>query len=145
MTRDEFYSKYRLLKQIEGEAGPSYTAQHRTSGRAVQVHFLARDAVADEAALGALLERLSPRYRAKVLETMTVDGSLVVVTEFLEGSATFEGWLRSGAAATNPMAQSAGPPSPPARAGEFTQLFQASEGPPAPPPASGAPPADPVE
>lgn len=145
MTRDEFYSKYRLLKQIAGEGGRSYTAQHRPSGRAVQVHFLDRDAFADEVSLGDLLEQLSPRYRAKVLEMMTVDGSQVAVTEFLEGSATFEEWLRSGTAATNPMTQPSEPRSPSSKLGEFTQLFQSSEGPSAPTPATGLPPAGPVE
>jgi hypothetical protein len=125
MTSDEFKSKYRLLKQIAAGGGRSYTAQHCTTGRAVLVHFTDEELTRAEGTLGALLFRLNPRDRSKVVETMTVDRSLVVVTQFLEGFETFEGWLRSRT--DTPDAPAASPPTPapaPPSAGEFTQLFR---------------------
>jgi hypothetical protein len=127
MTSDEFKSKYRLLKQIAAGGGRSYTAQHCATGRAVLVHFADEELTRAEGTLGALLFRLNPRDRSKVVETMTVDRSLVVVTQFLEGFETFEKWLRSRA--EMPDAPADAPPAstpPQPAAGEFTQLFHAA-------------------
>ena len=118
--------EYRLLKQMAVKEGQSYTAEHVPSGRAVLVHMLEEDRLGGAEGLRALLERLAPRDRARVLETFTVDGSLVVVTQFLQD---FEGLetLAPGphsAAGTPPPA----PPRSPREAhGEFTRLFRSSE------------------
>lgn len=141
MTSDEFTSEYKLLKQIAGKGGRSYTAEHLASGRAVLVHILEDSQVGGASGLSALLERLSPRDKSRVLSTMTVDQSLVVVTQFLQGFDGFEGWLR--AKTSGPAA----PPPPPSGLpqefhGEFTRLFRSSEDAPAPP--AGRTPAGPA-
>jgi hypothetical protein len=132
MTSQEFESKYKVLKQIAGGAGRSYTAQERPSGRAVLVHVFESLAAGEE--VGSLVERLPPRDRARVLETLTVDESLVFVTQVLEGFRSFEGWLGSRAVgATDPLARPAPPAHPPAdqgsAGGEFTELFRSPERP----------------
>jgi len=140
MTSEEFESKYRVLKQIVGGRWRTFTAEQRTTGRAVLVHFVDQVASGGGAAVDALIEQLAPRDRAKVLETMTVGGSLVFVTEVLEGFKSFETWLRSGSAPqsdpTPPVVSapaSPPPPRPPGLHGEFTQLFrQSGELPPSP-------------
>lgn len=126
MTSDEFGSRYRLLKQMAVKEGRSYTAEHVSSGRAVLVHILEEERFGGTNGLKALLERLAPRHRSRVLETLTVDGSLVVVTQFLQGFDGFEAWLRGR------TAESVGPPPAPANPahevhGDFTRLFRSTE------------------
>jgi hypothetical protein len=142
MTSDEFNSQYKLLKQITGKGGRSYTAEHLPSGRAVLVHILEENQVGGAAGLDALLERLPPRDKSRVLDTLTVDRSLVVVTQFLQGFEGFQDWLREKTAGTAPPAA---PPtgSPPQSHGEFTQLFRSSGD--APPPARDRAPAEVVK
>jgi hypothetical protein len=138
MTSDEFNSHYKLLKQMAVQEGRSYTAEHRPSGRAVLVHVLDERQLDGPDGVQAMIERLAPRDRSRVLATMTIDHSAVVVTQFLQGFEGFEPWLREKIAdlATPP------PPSPgPAdgQHGEFTRLFRA-ENTPVPPPGWPAPP-----
>jgi hypothetical protein len=138
MTSEEFDSKYRLLKQIAGGRWRTFTAEQRSSGRAVLAHFVDQVAWGGEASLFPLIEQLNPRDRSKVLETMTVGGSLVCLTDVLDGFESFESWLRSRSAASPEPAPPAAPaPAPPAGLGEFTQLFRghSEELPPSPPPA----------
>ena len=128
MTSQEFESNYKVLKQIAGGAGRSYTAQQRPSGRAVLVHVFDSAAAGEEA--GSLIERLPPRDRVKVLDSLTVDESLVFVTQVLEGFQSFEGWLRGRAVgATAPSARPAHPPDEGSAGGEFTELFRPPEQP----------------
>ena len=65
MTRDEFSAKYKLLKQIDGGDGRSYTAEHRPTGRAVMVHFLPADSTSARV-LPELIARLGPRDGARI-------------------------------------------------------------------------------
>jgi hypothetical protein len=135
MTSEEFDSKYRLLKQIAGGHWRTFTAEQRSSGRAVLAHFVDQVGSGGSASLFALIEQLKPRDRSKVLETMTVGGSLVFVTEVLEGFEGFESWLRSRSTPSpEPVPPVALPP--PAGQGEFTQLFRghSEELPPSPRP-----------
>jgi hypothetical protein len=142
MTSDEFKSKYRLLKQIAAGGGRTYTAQHCATGRAVLVHFADEELTRAEGTLGALLFRLNPRDRSKVLETMTVDRSLVVVTQFLENFETFEAWLRSRTDTPEALNEALPTPTPtPRAAGDFTQLFRPIGDSPAPGNAEAATPA----
>jgi hypothetical protein len=128
MTSQEFESNYKVLKQIAGGAGRSYTAQQLPSGRAVLVHVFESAAAGEEA--GSLIERLPPRDRAKVLDSLTVDESLVFVTQVLEGFQSFEGWLRGRAlGATDPLARPAHPKAQGSAGGEFTELFRPPERP----------------
>jgi hypothetical protein len=63
---------------------------------------------------------------------MTVDRSLVVITQFLPDFDGFESWLR--AKASGPGTPPAPPPDQPQEShGEFTRLFRAAGEPPAPP------------
>lgn len=127
MTRDEFSAKYKLLKQIDGGDGRSYTAEHRPTGRAVLVHFLPADSPSSRA-LPELIGRLGPRDASKITDTLSVDGSPVVVSEFIETQGSFERWLqvRSGTPVAPPdSASSVIPSAAPRRGGgEFTQLFR---------------------
>jgi hypothetical protein len=136
MTSDEFNSKYRLLKQISGKGGRSYTAEHRASGRAVLVHILEESQVGGLAGLDALLQRLPPRDQPRVLDRMAVDRSLAVVTQFLQGFDSFESWLRDRTSAP-PSRPLTAADLPPEHQGEFTRLFRSSEE--APPPPSERP------
>jgi hypothetical protein len=139
MTSEEFDSKYRLLKQIAGGRWRTFTAEQRSSGRAALTHFVDQVAFGGEASLLTLIEQLNPRDRSKVLETLTVGGSLVCVTEVLDGFDSFENWLRSRSAPSpEPAPPPAPAPAPPAGLGEFTKLFRGhSQGlPPSPRPSS---------
>jgi hypothetical protein len=125
MTSDEFNSRYRLLKQMAVKEGESYTAEHVPSGRAVLVHMLKEDRLGGAEGLRALIEHLAPRDRARVLDTFTVDGSLVVVTQFLERFEGLEPWLRARATGETPAPSPSD--SPRDAHGEFTRLFRSSE------------------
>lgn len=133
MTSDQFNSEYKLLKQIGGKGGRSYTAEHRASGRAVMVHILDEGEVGGVAGLDTLLGNLPPRDKTRVLDRLTVDSSLVVVTQFLQGFDSFESWLRGRSLA--PASRPVTPADPaPEQEGEFTRLFRSSgNSPPAPP------------
>jgi hypothetical protein len=126
MTSDEFGSQYRLLKQMAVKEGRSYTAEHVPSGRAVLVHFLEEERIGGASGLRTLLERLDPRDRSRVLDTITVENSLVVVTQFLQDFDGLEPWLR--ARSGEPVALPPTPAAPPQEThGEFTRLFRSSE------------------
>jgi len=136
MTSDEFGSRYKLLKQMAVKEGRSYTAEQLSSGRAVLVHILDEGGVGGSGGLQELLQQLPPRDRARILDTMPVDGSLVVVTQFLQGFEGFESWLRSRLdepVAPPPMSA---PEQPSQLHGEFTRLFRSAGDTPAPAPAS---------
>src|SRR5690242_5020484 len=129
MTSDEFGSQYKLLKQMKLKDGRSYTAEHIPSGRAVLIHLLDESEFGGLGGLNALIEQLQPRDRSRVLATMTVDRSLVIVTQFLP---EFEGigpWLQSQTSAgASPLSPSPpASPATPAMHGEFTRLFRSAE------------------
>jgi hypothetical protein len=138
MTSDEFGLQYRLLKQMAVKEGRSYTAEHVPSGRAVLVHILEEDRVGGPTGLRTLLDGLGPRDRSRVLDTITVDNSLVVVTQFLQDFDGLVPWLRDRSA--GPVAPPPTPGAPPQEGyGEFTRLFRSSENMGAPP-VTGPPP-----
>ncbi len=131
MTRDEFDSQYRLLGKTGGNAGGSFAAEHRATGRVVQVHFFEGGLDGPGTELLGLLERLTPADRSRVHETLGVDDSVVFVTQPFPEGQDFERWLRGAAAGPS----DSGP-------GDFTALFRAgpsSSGTPAP----GTPPVSP--
>jgi hypothetical protein len=131
MTRDEFDSQYRLLGKTGGDAAPSSAAEHRATGRAVQVHFFDGGLDGPGTELLGLLERLTPADRSRVIEALRVDDSVVFVTQPLPEGHDFERWLRDAAIA----ASGSGP-------GEFTALFRAGASPPGSP-VAGSPPLPP--
>jgi hypothetical protein len=166
MTSDEFSARFRLLKCITEMGVHSYTAVELASERAVMVHFL--DSAAPDASRTLLrrLEQLPPPERARVSETLEVDGTPVVITQVLQNFETLPTWVSARLAeqptikirirgeherpVTPPAfpAASAPPaiPAAPARpAGDFTQLFGRPPAPSDDAPAPAAPPAKPAE
>lgn len=147
MTNEEFSAKYRLLKALGEGPGRTYSAEHRSSGRMAMVHFLDEATAAREAEVMGLVERLPPADRSKVLDVLTVDRSLVVITQFIPGVEDFEQWLRSADPSETPPS----PPSQPSvpAAGDFTAMFLSGKDPaavarpPAPPPVAPRAPAGP--
>jgi len=126
MTSDEFGSQYRLLKQMAVKEGRSYTAEHVPSGRAVLVHILEEDRIGGPNGLRTMLDGLDARDRSRVLDTITVENSLVVVTQFLPDFDGLEPWLRARSA--EPVTPPPTPAAPQQEAhGEFTRLFRSSE------------------
>ncbi len=148
MTGDEFRSRYKLLKVVDEQGVQSHHALSPT-GRVVMVHFLASAPPDEQRRLLALLSRLRPVDRTRILDQLDVDSATVLVTEFIQGFKTLAAWLESKAklppteSAMTPPATSS-PASGPAP-GEFTRMFGADElakAPAAPPaaPASPTPP-----
>src|SRR5215212_6363894 len=93
MTSAEFSSRYKLLKRITEQGVRSYNAQQTATARVVMVHFLDGGPTDANQELLRMVQRLERVDKAKVLETMDVDGTTVLVTEFLAGSRTLEEWL----------------------------------------------------
>src|SRR6266542_1776663 len=130
VTGDEFRSRYKLLKVVDEQGVQSHHALSPT-GRVVMVHFLAGAPLDDQRRLLALLDRLRPVDRTRILDKLDVDGATVLVTEFIQGFKTLLAWLESKAklpptesALTPPAASS--PASAPAP-GDFTRMFGADE------------------
>jgi hypothetical protein len=141
MTSDEFSARFRLLKCITENGVHSYTALELATGRAVMVHFLDSAAPSASQALLRRLAQLPPAERARVSETLEVDGSSVVVTQVLQDFETLPTWVNARVAeqptikirirtdrqrpATPPAfpAPPAVPPAPARPAGDFTMLF----------------------
>jgi hypothetical protein len=153
MTSDEFSARYRLLKCITENGVHSYTAQELRTGRAVMVHFLDSAATDANQLLLRRIAQLPPPERARVSDTLEVDGTPVVVTQVLQNFHTLPDWVAARLAEQPTIkirvrpegARPAAPP-PPAGApgrggGDFTRLFGGGVES-APPPAS-APPARP--
>jgi hypothetical protein len=132
MTSDEFGSQYKLLKQMKLKEGRSYTAEHLPTGRAVLIHIVEETDFGGLNGLKAVIEQLPPRDRSRVLATLMVDRSLVVVTQFLQEFEGIERWLRNQT--SGPAAPQA-PAGEPAIHGEFTRLFRSAEDLPIQPPA----------
>lgn len=130
MTGDEFRSRYKLLKVVDEQGVQSHHALSPT-GRVVMVHFLAGAQQQEQRRLCALLDRLRPADRTRILDTLDVDGATVLVTEFIQGFKTLAAWLDSKAklppteAAIAPPAASSPAPAP--APGEFTSMFGADE------------------
>ncbi|UCC71413.1 MAG: hypothetical protein JSV86_13585 [Gemmatimonadota bacterium] len=115
MQSDEFRQRYELGRQLT-ESGILSSEAADSEGTPVMVHFLGGHG--DEAQLVlALLEQLDPADKARIVETVEVDGVQVVVTQVLEDFSTLEEWLEKRAAPPEPSAT--GPAAP----GEFTRLF----------------------
>jgi hypothetical protein len=114
MKGDEFRQRYEVGRQLT-ERGILSSEAADSEGTPVLVHVLG--APGDEAQLVlGLLEQLDPADRAKIVETVEVDGVQVVVTQALEDFSTLEEWLEKRAAALEPTA---GPGAP----GELTSIF----------------------
>lgn len=122
MDGDEFTRRYQLLKKLVEGPVTTYLAR-ASSGDRVMTHFLQGSHAAQ------LLDRLDalPEERRRHLRTVTdLDGTPVVVTDYLDDFDSFRSWTSaSGSAAPetgdSEPAESDGP-------GEFTRLFEAPGG-----------------
>lgn len=119
MRREDFGRRYKLRKRLSEGSIRSYDAVD-SAGAPLMVHVLAGPPDDVQKCL-ALLTRLDPSDKSKVVETVQVEGVQVVVTKVLEDFHTLPGWLDS-------HARGAGPESERSEPGEFTKLFQAIPG-----------------
>lgn len=158
MTSAEFNNRYQLVRQVTDGDVRTYHAV-APSGAVVMVHMLNASAADVNRTVAALLERLDPAEKPRILEVTEVDGSPVIVTRFILEFTDLVAWLSShetdGAPipaelspmpapppqrAAPPRSAPAAPPSedrpPPAsaEASEFSMLFRA------PPSADGSSP-----
>src|SRR5215813_722923 len=153
MTSAEFAAKYRVLKSLTEHGARSQIAQELALGRMVMVHHLDVGSAKDRQRLLANVAALEPSAAAKVLEVADIEGTNVVVTQFLATFTDFPAWVRehvstSGDAATVVMQAVTPPmtrkPAPPAAEkktpGSFTEAFGATK-PATPPTVASAPPA----
>src|SRR5262245_60686931 len=158
MTSAEFAAKYRVLKSLTEHGARSQIAQELSLGRMVMVHHLDVGSAKDRQRLLANVAALEPSAAAKVIEVTDIDGTKVVVTQFLATFTDFPTWLQqnvsiSADAATVviqavtpstrvPSTPAAAPPARPLGAPDqapgFTAVFGAGGvTPPPPPPAAG--------
>ena len=106
MNREDFLSKYRLIKRVTETGVQTYHATD-PSGRVVMVHFLDdADADGNRRRMG-YLEELRPVDRMKVVEQVEVDDLRALVTEFLQGFTTLDDWLGAKAGTTPTLAEPA--------------------------------------
>jgi hypothetical protein len=112
MLGDEFRAKYRLNKRLTQRPIRSYQAID-PDGNEVMVHVLGVQPIKAQTLL-ALFEQLGPADKAKVVETIEVEGTQVVVTQVLEDFETLPGWLKDRAQIRETEAES----------GDFTHLFR---------------------
>src|SRR6185503_8600979 len=93
MTSAEFVAKYRVLKTLTEHGARSQIAQEVALGRMVMVHHLDVGSAVDRQRLLASVGALDGATASKVIEILDVDGSKVVVTQFLATFTDFPSWL----------------------------------------------------
>ena len=89
MNGEEFRSSYKLLRSVSEEGVQTYHALN-PNGRSVMVHLLAGGTSEENRRLLALVDRLGPADRRRVIDTLEVDGSPVLVTEVIHDFKTLE-------------------------------------------------------
>src|SRR5579864_6332792 len=149
MTSAEFAARYRVLKQVAERGARTHVAQQLELGRIVLVHYLDRGGPGAGAQLLTRVRALPASAQEKVIETVIVDDTPVVVTLFATALEDLASWV-SHQEATAPEPRSAPVSDVPlenasstARTpGAFTSVFGAVEStskPDAPSPPSAAP------
>src|SRR3954464_11222380 len=93
MTSAEFATKYRVLKSLTEHGARSQIAQEGALGRMVMVHNLDVGSTTDRQRLLAGVAGLDAAASAKVLEILDVNGTKIVVTQFLATFTDFPTWL----------------------------------------------------
>jgi hypothetical protein len=111
MKSDEFHARYQILKQVTDGSVRTFHAVART-GAVVMVHYLTGGVTGENYEILALIERLPPDDRARVLPVAEVDDEPVVVTRFVLDFRTLRDWLESRATPATDAPPTA--PSPPA-------------------------------
>src|SRR5262245_32137206 len=146
MTSAEFAAKYRVLKSLTEHGARSQIAQELALGRMVMVHHLDIGSPHDRQRLLASVAALEPSGAAKVIEIADVDGTKVIVTQFLATFTDFPTWVRQHATVSTdaatvvmeavppPSSRAPAPPASEKSAQGFTALFGAG---------GAAPPAEP--
>lgn len=161
MDGDEFTHRYQLLKKLVDGEVVTYLAR-ASSGDRVMTHFL-QGSRPDE--LLAALDDLPEARRRRVRTVTNLDGTPVVVTDYLDGFDSFAAWTSGpGPAAPEASPATGGPsaaasaedvppesgstPEPPDAGpdgpGEFTRLFEAPDAAPEAGAAAGPEPAGPA-
>ena len=146
MKGEEFRARFRVLKRLTHRGVMSYHALD-SDGSLVMVHVLPGEAASAKDKLLKALERLPSSDRKRLRQVLTVESTLVLVTEPLDDFTSLGDWFvtRSGSASSAAAAPSPPPPAPHIAAegpDEFEQLFgQQSQTPSAASPASPGPPA----
>jgi hypothetical protein len=108
MTGDEFRARYQLLKRVT-EAGVGTFHAVGPGGAVVMVHVFTGPEQAERAAEAT--QRLLPVDRTRILETLDVEGSPVLVTKFLLDFVSLESWFDEKLAAAEAEGYVAGPAS----------------------------------
>lgn len=136
---------YELLTRVSEGRARTYHALART-GAVVMAHFVDDSPAGEAQRARALVERLVPAERRKVVEIADVPGGVAFVTKFILDFDTFHAWLEAfgdgqpamvpnGPMETAPIAgpvfEPPPPPAPSAREegpGDFTRAFRAPLG-----------------
>src|SRR5215204_7596382 len=101
MTSEEFESRYQILKQAAAGSVRSYLAMGHTRA-VVMVHVLDGDPVGVKDLLGRV-DTLAHEQRSRIIETVEVNGTPVLVTRFIFDFTSLEAWLREHVAARGPV------------------------------------------
>jgi len=119
MTRDEFETRYRLLRTLEGAGVRSHGALELATNEPVMVHDLGTVPGEARARLLDAVARLDEHNRRKVRAVLEVEGTPIVVTDHFASFSDLEEWLRARVPDAAPAAPAAAEP------GDFTRIFGA--------------------
>src|SRR4051812_38769968 len=100
MTSAEFAAKYRVLKTLTEHGARSQIAQEVALGRMMMVHHLDVGTPAERQRIKADVAALEPAAAAKVFGIVNVDGTDIVLTQFLATFTDLPTWLRQNVSAT---------------------------------------------
>lgn len=139
MISDEFRAKYQLINQVTDDDGVRTFHAVASTGAAVMVHFLDGGA-AQEDAVRAQVEALTPDARKRIMDTGEVDGTPFLVTGFILDFVSLAQWLAENRAAGVAPAAGGEPGTPAAVPADHgaPETPTAAPAPPAPDPAPGA-------
>src|SRR5688572_6176189 len=93
MTSAGFLERYQMLQQVGDGPVRSFHAMTST-GVVVMLHFLEGSEEANNTLL-ALVERLKPTERKRVLDVTTANDKPVIVTRFILDFHSLDEWLRA--------------------------------------------------
>src|SRR4051812_45954453 len=100
MTSAEFAAKYRVLKTLTEHGARSQIAQEVALGRMMMVHHLDVGTPAERQRIKTDIAALEPSAAAKVFGIVNVEGTDVVLTQFLATFTDLPTWLRQNVSAT---------------------------------------------
>src|SRR5262245_16079919 len=126
MTSAEFTAKYRVLKTITERGARTQIAQESVLGRMVMLHHLDVGTTIERTRLVEKLSALNEAASAKVFDVVTVDGTQVIVTQYLATFTDLPSWIDANTVAGDAPTLVMEPmPRPEPAAGGFTSIFGA--------------------